>query len=313
MEFEAWILNNSKLLNLKVTELTWIKQFFDNCFEFRVRLTLNNEETSGFGHADNKDLALTKAIVEALERHIVFFNKLKSSNGVAAHFDEKIAIKNSFNELIERDLFLRQFYLGIPFSKLDVKAPENVLNFLRQSNDRIEFYQTNITEFGFTLIGVIKGERFGAMISTDLVSKPNDFSASINKIIINLLRNYRAYLNNNMDSISLEKFNKLDACDFTDHYKLALNIDYFQRIQFLFPEQKFETNQNDLNFYDDKEISSIKLNVPEEFIGCGLHFYKHQCNSILELVAGQPKFEEISNTLNITKASIVNKLPHPLS
>ena len=121
----AWILLNSDKLRLKIKNKDWIKEVFPDYVDVAcsIQLDLNLPESFGSGAAPSQDLALCKSFAEALEREAVFETKMKTSNGFAAHLDQKNAEINASNELLERHLFLSRFLLNKPF----LKIPEKVL------------------------------------------------------------------------------------------------------------------------------------------------------------------------------------------
>jgi len=89
-----------------------------------IEAELWGREIGACGEADSRELAMTKAIAELLERSALAKwkrhnpNKLSSSNGWAAHTDFDAAKSAAILELIERDAVLAQWYTATPFQEI---------------------------------------------------------------------------------------------------------------------------------------------------------------------------------------------------
>lgn len=103
-------------------------------FEDRISVT-------GHGFAPDLNLALTKAMVEAVERLVVMKLKILTTNGTAAHFESEPAKVNAIQELIERDAYLGHWYGGIApkyVEKLNTELGEFSLYELHSSRPEIK-------------------------------------------------------------------------------------------------------------------------------------------------------------------------------
>jgi ribosomal protein S12 methylthiotransferase accessory factor YcaO len=70
---------------------------------------------------------------------------MQPSNGVACHYDLDTAIKKTYEELIERHLFLSHFHSGIPFYKINPQSIlpfsiSNTLNKINREKVELSFY-----------------------------------------------------------------------------------------------------------------------------------------------------------------------------
>lgn len=80
------------------------------------RATWTFEESggiTGFGFSTDSNLAMTKAMVESIERLVVRSLKSGTTNGIAAHFFPEAAARSAVLELIERDSYLGHWYGNI--------------------------------------------------------------------------------------------------------------------------------------------------------------------------------------------------------
>ncbi|MFP5458494.1 MAG: YcaO-like family protein [Bacteriovoracia bacterium] len=98
-------------------------------FIINVEAELNGAKISACGEANTEDLAMTKALMELVERVSLAqrpFKRTKTaprtSNGWAAHETLPQAKNHAVFELVERDAVLAQWYLSSPFLEL---SPED--------------------------------------------------------------------------------------------------------------------------------------------------------------------------------------------
>lgn len=114
-------------------------------FAYNISGLIDDKSVIATGEADTRELAITKAVAEFVERCalIDFSNKrsdIKSSNGWAAHTENRSAEANAIRELVERDAVLRHWYSRTPFFEIvDWSHPEMILNWKNSELSRSEF------------------------------------------------------------------------------------------------------------------------------------------------------------------------------
>ncbi len=317
MRFQNWCLENASSLNLEITKLRWVKDFFTDYFDFQVKLNIDGKILEGYGLDRNQDNALTKAIVEAIERNVVK-NEILTSNGIAAHVDLAKAKENARNELIERDLFLSHFYSSTPFTKLtneEFQIPSKIQNYIKEYGDQIALFKSKKSNHGTTYITVISNlQEWGGIVSIQL-SKNNDYF-DILKCVINASRTYRfeRTTDNFKKQINIDVFKNLKYPSFDDHQSLALDPSYFNKINFLFLGH---TNNDSIIHYENEDFTFQELDLPKSLIGCPLHIIKCDNVKTIPLCAGFISEEDFlvrSKKLFIeTERYKFNPLPHPLS
>lgn len=117
---------------------------------FNIAGKINGKDILVTGEADNKELAITKAVAEFIERCVLIeasINQpwIKTSNGWAAHTSEFEAQKNAVRELVERDAVLRHWYTRTPFRVLSLNSlPEHIQNWTESELSRSEFPELRI-------------------------------------------------------------------------------------------------------------------------------------------------------------------------
>lgn len=94
-------------------------------FIINIEATLNGGDIRSCGEADDESIAMTKAIMELIERaNLMLWHRehkpgvVGTSNGWAAHETVQQAKNNAVLELIERDAALAQWYLAQPFLEI---------------------------------------------------------------------------------------------------------------------------------------------------------------------------------------------------
>lgn len=117
-------------------------------FIINIEAELENAEIRACGEADTKDLAMTKALMELIERGSLMCWQQegqknptsRTSNGWAAHETAILAKINAVFELVERDAVLAQWYLSCPFLEIAPKNwPDGIARWAQSELARSEF------------------------------------------------------------------------------------------------------------------------------------------------------------------------------
>lgn len=323
----AWILLNSDKLRLKIKNKDWIKEVFPDYVDVAcsIQLDLNLPESFGSGAAPSQDLALCKSFAEALEREAVFETKMKTSNGFAAHLDQKNAEINASNELLERHLFLSRFLLNKPFLKIPEKVLfenswyRNVQIWANKNGLRFELYSLGYNGCLALTRGEDARNPFGLVVSTAIKGSIQD---SMLGSSIECLRRSYFYLNQesvvDSHSLSLQDFLKIDRPTFGDHGRLGLNIEYSKSLSDLFSNEEESLSNIDSGPQLPKiDFQNVYLPKIEAYKGCPYAFVQAQSDLLQQMFLGVPNEAKINlNALsrfagrNIDFADI-NKTPHP--
>ena len=110
-----------------------------------IEATLDGITILACGESDTDDLAMTKAIMELVERaKLMMWHREHgthaTSNGWAAHSTLQNAKTNAILELVERDAVLAQWYLSKPFLEIKPDSwPEEIKEWVRSELAQSEF------------------------------------------------------------------------------------------------------------------------------------------------------------------------------
>ncbi|MGE3263228.1 MAG: YcaO-like family protein [Bacteriovoracia bacterium] len=116
-------------------------------FIINIEASLDGMEVRACGEAKTEDLAMTKAIMELIERASLMrwhkglnHENLGTSNGWAAHETLPQARTGAILELVERDAVLAQWYLSVPFLEITPSEwPQSILHWVRNELSQSEF------------------------------------------------------------------------------------------------------------------------------------------------------------------------------
>jgi len=73
-EVTEWILKNQNALDLQLTKLTWTERALPGYVDLAVNLKVGAHRTEGRGTDKSEEVALGKAVCEAIERIFVLKN-----------------------------------------------------------------------------------------------------------------------------------------------------------------------------------------------------------------------------------------------
>ncbi len=157
-------------------------QFYSN--SITIEAQLDNKEIIVCGEAFDVATAAAKAISELIERSALLkqagINSLisKTSNGWAAHFEEKQAKLNAVLEVIERDAVLAQWYSATPFLEIEnTTLPNSILTWATTELSKSEFPVLKI---------LISTKGIGPSV-TCVLMKPNGFGVCGHSSKVDLL------------------------------------------------------------------------------------------------------------------------------
>ncbi|MBC7420081.1 MAG: YcaO-like family protein [Bdellovibrio sp.] len=250
-------INNS----LNFFENNYIKSLNNKWFDFSAEILLNGQKYEGRGIDDSSEIAITKAIYEAIERTLLEENDIDNSNGVAISNSIEFSKESAKNELIERHLFLRHWINLIGYNYLsneDTKFFEKIFYTYFPSTINVNFFETESIQSQKCVLCIATGEKhsqqFGAVIG--LSAKPNQTYAIKHSFFEMLSTTSHDFnLNTFSENITLDQFKNIKDITFNDHGKLAKNFPYYKNFSFL-----FNKNNNTNSFACSEQLNNIEFN-----------------------------------------------------
>ena len=241
----VWLLNNADRINLRVTEMTWVRDWnLKDLCDLQATINVGGTTFVGRGTALGEDLALIKAGAEAIERAYCAGLGIHTV-GVAVHTDAKAAQVNAESELNEREAFFCHFYTKTPFIPVrDFRADEvmqaykNAIDKINSRGIDIRFFQARASGSPVYLCvasGLGSQPKCGGIIG---LGSKQDEKQAIESALFECLRNVAAVLINDVSGIlSVKEFQRISKPTSLDRQRLALNPEYWKEMSYLFPEQ----------------------------------------------------------------------------
>lgn len=246
---KAWLLTHSKLLNLRLTQFDWVSDWkLKDLYDLQISIEIRGQKFIGRGTAATEDEAILKAGGEALERAYTSGNRVHST-GVAVHTDPKTAQTSARLELNERASFFWHFFSETPFLRLSSSHWSHLrerylgaFEKLKVLKTDLSFFSTNSKNGVPTLICIAtdasEPKTWGGIIG---LSAKMEISKAIEGAFFECLRATAAFhILNNSESLTEQEFLRIQNPTSPDRQKLARNIDYWRRVNFLFPKTETE-------------------------------------------------------------------------
>lgn len=236
-----WSLRNRNKLGLKVEYYEGLRTYFPKIFDIGVFIDVSGKKSFGRGTDFNERVAYCKAFSEAIERSFLEIYNIKNSNGLAAHYKIENACQNAKQELIERDAFLCAFLIGKGFQKIrSLKKLERIVDGFANVGIEVQFYRLCTYDIGSCILVSANGRYhstpFGFILGSAF--EVNEEQASY-KAFIEVIRNLDHLVRSkDNDSINLENFMNLKNHSFSDHGKLAKNLEYALKLESLFAQSQ---------------------------------------------------------------------------
>lgn len=320
-ELKLWFVQNIGRFDIQIERLTWLEQLMPGMVDVSVSLTLRGDKLFGLGFGEDEDLALTKALSEIFERVVLWDKRFKTSNGMAAHVSHELAFQSAVNEVRERDLFLCHFLSHTPFVK---KRDDLVVEFGLQNlkdwfeSRNVDFSLHPLGHSGF--VAVLDGRRallpfgfvFGAAVK-------NDPGAAALSASVEACRDGARILGGanktGHEPLSLSDFLNLQAPNFSDHGRLALDLSYADSIRWLIEESSEHVFDN-----GDIEVSvSPMICGAPELDGVPLVFARASSPDLQDMFLGVPTLKNVNHhrLIAFTGRQLswdeVITLPHPFA
>lgn len=224
-----WALTQAKALNLQVTRLEWVHDYFPGYTDLQVKIEIDSRIFEGRGSDINKDMAFAKGLTEAVERYVCFSNGV-TSLGVAGHYDFEKAKQNAYLEFVERSILSFHYQNKVPMKQLSSKplsikvaGHDNVLIF------NIHQLQMNIGSglFGvFTLAeGLSCDPQFGGTMGAAVAMS---LDSAITRSSIECMRNVAALGTHYFEPLSFHDFQLIKLPTSEDSRRLLFSPGYCQ-------------------------------------------------------------------------------------
>lgn len=303
-----WMLDNMSSLRLTMNELKWPEISKIDIFDFSSTIMIDGKLYEGRGLSRSKEDAISKSVVEAIERFYCFDNDIQS-NGVAAHPIREIAYENAKLELIERDNFLIHYLMKSKgkLSKID-ESLANYTDFLSFHKVKIKFEMRDCSlgdEFVYFFWASKDRRNFiGLGCSHDPV-------AAQRKAIHEALTNLTAFLfNGYFPSFGLHDFSTIKYPTSKDQLYLSrhASFNWFKPLEenilttALTPEVQYKELTTSHEIFKDIPLTVVQASSSDLQ---NLYFGKTEEYNI--------NFKRLNNILNKDiQFSDLNNLPHPI-
>lgn len=272
-----WILRNDERFDLRVQELTWIRNVFPGWYDLQVSISVFGEKFLGRGSDKNSNVALGKAFCEAVERSVCFRHGI-SSLGVAGHWKGELAGENARLEWIERASFAHQIENRLALEPIAHTEPE-VLDRYRAIGIAIDFFRivspVNTPVVLCLADGAQATPTFGGIMG---LGASADLEAAKRKALFECLRSLEFFLHTKSASLGEEEFRRIEKPTAQDRQALIRDLDYFRllRASLSHPPQAVRLPEGKLQL----------LALDPAFKGCPLIFMRYAAAS--EIL--QPEF-----------------------
>lgn len=325
-ELIQWALNSRDRLNVELTNFSWPKQFGLNQADFHFKFILDGKTYEGRGMSPSSNTAIIKSIVEAIERTTIDCNSLKSSNGVAAHFNIQLAQENALCELIERDIFLCN-YLCVNAGVREIEnhlLPNVILKSLthfNHDNVQFKFYQLGTLLQRHVVLAIANGFKsnnpFGCVIG---IAANINLESAILSAFNEAARSSVTYVADEVCSSwnqKTEDFFTTKQFSILEHKRLAMTKEHGIKLWEYYLQKKNSPiieSQIDLN-----RINLSLLTLPVELRNLGISAYQAQSDEVQNLFFGTTEINNInierleSYSKSKMTANMINFLTHPLS
>ncbi|TDP53131.1 YcaO-like family protein [Bacteriovorax stolpii] len=218
--------------SLKIFEQRWNIFETQPYFDYRVELRIDEFLCKGRGVNTSKDLALTSALAEAIERYAIKFNSINSSNGISLHSNQSEARLNAKLELIERH-YVMAYSLGhIENNNIHSLAYAQIAPTIKALNFfgvEFSFLKLNSEKY-YTVLCQASGlqckKPFGLCFGS---ATKISLEKAIEKSFFEALINTVAHINLNIQAISEDDFQKIISPKPEDHLALYSDVTFAKK------------------------------------------------------------------------------------
>ena len=288
----SWLTSNQEALNLKIYKRDWSLPFKDILPKHYCCSYITIGDKSHFGLSVQSDImaAQTISAVEAYERAFMHSQGIKNSNGCAVHTDQDTCIKNSQNELMERDAYLRLHFLGNSFKEIQ-PPKDGLINTCKKELNalgiKLHFGHIGHNDYGSACIAIADGRLrkenpFGIMIGLGF---EEELDQSLEKSFFEILRFIDGSFSENhpLDAMSFNDFASKEKAGVHEHIALGMDLEY---ADFLIPHY-LEPNElkNHIPTTPKFENFTRRANI-EGLPECPLYFSQAKSKDLIDIEFG---------------------------
>lgn len=311
----------------EISNYTWPSEMNFNFFDFGVSGQFKGRLLTGRGTSATKEVALTVAVSEFLERCALVQNNIPNSNGVAGHFKLDTAMTKSIEELVERQVYflswLTPFALQeVPEKTLTKLSPELLPEF-KEFSKSIKwtirhFYIASLWgKHVFATMcygGAGNQDKFGSCFGLGCSDKPD---TALGSSITECFRHVSSCIYGQVKTTSIEAFDLLSYPGPDDQQQLLMNPTWF--FESILPNLlivPWDGNWFDLSRFHERDITSTHLNSSFYGKDFGLKFIHSASPSFLPLYFGRPNEAIVKNEILMSLQRVMGttgfkqKLPH---
>lgn len=249
-----WLLKHTSVLNFKATKGKWVSEWLPRFHDYQVNISLEGKSYQGHGIDQDEELAMIKALSEAIERAICTKYNINST-GVAVHSNIDEAISTAKRELIERDIFLCHFLTNKPFknsysSRIDTINMDLIKSKLESYGVFIHLFEMTPTKELFNAVCISTCPK-GKIPYSSIIGLGCEYSLmeAQKKALLECLRNTVWFIKEghkeNID-INCNTFQSKSIHNSEDHHNLYLNKECYPFIEDLINSNAKSLEQNDI-------------------------------------------------------------------
>ncbi len=330
--FREHVLSHAEQWGLVAERMPWIDNWFPGYVDIRVSLLALDSRSAGRAIAESEDLAVSKAVSEALERYVFLYSKDElTTSGLAVHTSLDQATEGAIKELIERDAFLCHYFSRTPFLKLTTEnsfKSSRGLNFceikdrLSDLNIAIHAAAMRVCDpyFSYCIAAFGAGfsKPFGVLVG---LGCHRDESAAFEGALFECLRSVAAAISDNIEISPLNRaqFESTQEPRVEHQLAFALHPTTGSELLRLFTEARhgvytFQSSEGIL-----KSITTRLMALPPQIGDTPIFCVRAQSEKLQKLFFGQTtedkiKLPRLSQFIGSPVAfSDVEKTPHPLA
>ncbi len=323
-----WALNLTSEYETEISNFDWPQRFSLDKLDYHFKFKYNEKSYDGRGLADSSEIALVKAIVEAVERTALDKHNLKNSNGLAAHFDLTQASENALCELVERDVFLCNYlWVEAGVQEIDKNLfSDTFLETLKKfenENVHIRFYELGTLLNRTVILAITNGfnriNPFGCVIGLGCsLIKEKAIAAAFSEAA----RNTVTYIDSNncieWHKSEIDFFNdEIQNFSILEHGKLALSETYGRWLwNYFLEKKKYKIIDHDIQ---ENEIEIQELELDYAFADLGVKVVQARSKTMQNLFFHKtvPENINLGRLERFTKSSLLfedlNLRTHPIA
>lgn len=269
-EVTEWILKNQNALDLQVTKLTWIDRALPGYVDLAVSIKVGAIRTEGRGTDKSEEVALGKAVCEAIER-VFCIEKSIPSTGLAGHLSMDLAKVEAKKEFIERATLAQHLSSKIPFQLIS-KKPVQISLMGKVLAGHVHHFRLSVpSEFEVALVlyeATAAASAFGGVLG---IGCESTYEEALTKAEIEALRSVAALDKVPITPLNYQEFQSIPSRRGEHRKRLLINPDYcrnlLEKIR-SFSNSVSQSAVEDLFFEDMGHPANLPAGCPLHFVRC---------------------------------------------